>query len=66
MRYGIYTASLSISYSGVDYTEDWDVHKDYLEQEWEELGVNGQHKVLVEFVNDSVEQYIDLKYWEKI
>jgi hypothetical protein len=65
MKYGIYTASLSIGFSGADHTEDWDVREDYSEQEWEDLGEEGQDEVLREFMNDSVGQYIELTYREK-
>lgn len=65
MKYGIYTASLSIGYSGADHTEDWDVRDDYTETEWEDLGEEEQDKVLCEWMNDSVGQYIELTYWEK-
>lgn len=65
MKYGIYTASLSIGYSDADHTEDWDVRDDYSELEWESLGEEGQKEALIDFMNDSVGQYIDLSYWEK-
>ena len=65
MKYGIYTASLSIGFSGADHKESWDVRDDYSELEWEALGEKGQREVLENFMHDSVGQYIELSYYEE-
>lgn len=64
MKYGTYKVTLSIGYSGANREDEINVTEEYEEDEWNEMTEDDQDKVLREWMNDLLGQYIGMYYEE--